>query len=76
MLKVENFHKIRRFVYAVVNQNRGMHQLAHTRTPGNHAADIGETSEKLDVFDDGVAESPGGGGGNGPGIGKNFLQVC
>ncbi len=44
MLKMENFHKVWGFVHAVVDENRGMHQPAHARTPLNQAADVREAS--------------------------------
>jgi hypothetical protein len=49
MLKMENFHKVWGFVHAVINQNRGMHQLAHPRTPFHQATDIREAFEKLNM---------------------------
>jgi hypothetical protein len=49
MLKMENFHKVGGFVHAVIDQNRGMHQLAHPSAPLNQATDIRETFEKLDM---------------------------
>jgi len=50
MLKMENFHKVWGFVHAVIDQNRGMHQLAHPRTPFNQAADVREAFEKLNMI--------------------------
>jgi hypothetical protein len=40
---MKNLYEIWRLVSAVVDQNRGMHQLAYTRTPPNRAADVRES---------------------------------
>jgi hypothetical protein len=71
MLKMENFDKVWGFVHAVIDQNRGMHQLAHPRTLFNQATDIRETFEKLHMVQDGVAKPFGAGGKVGPRIGED-----
>ena len=76
MLKMENFHKVWGFVHAVINQNRGMHQLAHPRTAFNQATDVREAYEKLNMIEYGVAEPLGAGGKVHPRVGENFLKVC
>ena len=73
MLKMKNFHKVWRFVNAVIDQNRGMHQLAHPWAPIDQAADKRETLEKLDMIEYGVAKPLGAGGKSGPGVGKYSL---
>jgi hypothetical protein len=65
MLKMENFHEVWGFAYAVIHQNRGMHQLAHSWAPFNQAADIRETFEKLNMIECGVAKPLGAGGESG-----------
>ena len=50
MLKMENFHKVRGFVSAVIDENWGMHQLAHPRTPFNQATDVREAFQKLNMI--------------------------
>jgi len=76
MLKMENFHKVWGFVHAVINQNRGMHQLAHPRTPFHQATDIRETFEKLNMVQYGVAEPLGAGGEVSPRVGEDSLEIC
>ena len=73
MLKMENFHEVWGFAYAVIDQNRGMHQLANPWAPLNQAADIRETSEKLNMIEYGVAKPLGAGGKGGPRIGEYSL---
>ena len=76
MLKMENFDKVRGFVHAVIDKNRGMHQLAHSWTPLNQATDVRETFEKLNMIEYGVAEPLGAGGKVGPRIGEDSLKIC
>ncbi len=40
--EMENLHEIRDFVHAVVDQDRGMRQLAHASTPRNRTTDVGD----------------------------------
>jgi hypothetical protein len=75
MLKMENFHKMRRFAHAVIDQNRGMHQLAHSGSPLNRSADVRKSFEQLDVIEYGVAKPLGAGGKGGPGVGEYALEV-
>ncbi len=71
VLQMENFHKFRRFVHAVIYQDGGMDQLAYSWTPLNQAADVRETLEELNVIKYGVAEPLGAGGKVGPRIGED-----
>ena len=72
---MENFHKVWGFVHAVIDQNRGMHQLAHSGTPLNQAADVRKSFEKLNMIEYGVAKPLGAGGKDGPGVGEDSLKV-
>ena len=76
MPKMENFHKVRGFAYAVIDQNRGMHQLAYPWAPLNQAANIRETFEKLNMIEYGVAKPLGAGGKGGLGVGEYSLEIC
>jgi hypothetical protein len=76
MPKMEDFHKVGGFIHAVIDQDRGMHQLPHPRTPLHRASDIRKAFEKFNMVEYGVAEPLGTGGKVGPGIGENFLKVC
>ena len=73
---MENFHKVRGFAHSVIDQNWGVHQLAHPWASFNQAADIRETLEKLDMIEYSVAKPVGAGGKGGPGVGEYFLEVC
>ena len=75
MLEMENLNEIWRFVYAVIDQDRGMHQLAHMGTSLNRAADIGETLEDLNMIQYSVAEPLGAHGKVSPGIGEDFFKI-
>jgi hypothetical protein len=75
MLGVDNLHEVWRLVYAVKDQDRGMHQLAHAGTPLYRATDVGETFEELNMVQYGVAESLGGRGEVSPGIGEDVLKI-
>ena len=41
---MEELDEIRGFVHAVVDHDRGMHQLAHAVAPHDRTSDVGEAS--------------------------------
>ena len=70
---MENFHEVWGFAYTVIDQNGGMHQLAHSWAPLNQTADVRKAFEKLNMIEYGVAKPLGAGGKGGPGVGEYSL---
>jgi len=72
---MENLYTIRTFRNAVIDENGCMHQLPQIRA-GDRAPDIREAFQKIDMIENGVAETFRHVGEVGPGIGKDFLKIA
>jgi hypothetical protein len=73
--EVKNLHEVRGFIYAVVDQDWGMHELANAGTPGYRTADVGKGSEEIHVVQDGATEPFSGRWEVVPRITEDFLKV-
>jgi|GEM_PF-3981132 len=59
MAQVQDFHNAPVFTEPVINQNRTVQQLAHSRPFADCAAHAGETSQQLDVVEQGATKARG-----------------
>jgi hypothetical protein len=72
---MKDFDIVGRFMNPVVNRNGGVEQLAHLRTPGHRTADVRKPFQKLDVVQNGVAETLRSRWGVFPGVVQDLLKV-
>ncbi len=73
--EVKNLYEVWGFVHTVVDQDRGVHQLAHTGTPRDRTTDVGEAFQEINVVQYGVAEPFGGRGKVSPRVREDFLKI-
>ena len=59
MPKMENLDEVTGFVNPIVDQDRSVHEKANALEPIDRAADVRIAPQKIDVVQDGLAESFG-----------------
>lgn len=76
MPKVEYVNHVRAFAHAIVDQNRGMDELANPRPASNWTAEVGERPQQRNMVEQCVAETFGSRWELQPGVFNNLLEVC